>query len=231
MALHLLSKLTLQADLSTLILTSMPSPDPKPLTSRSFESQNLELKKNEQKNEKNLAQQTRNLLIVVVAVGLSLLLGLGLQQQSARPSLTALAEAAVPYEAALTNGKPSLVEFYANWCTSCQAMVGDMAALKGEYGDRVNFVMLNVDNSKWLPEVMRYQVDGIPHFVFLDRKGEAIAGAIGEQPRTILGNNLDALVNEQPLPMQTGIGQTSIFNPEIKAGAGDPRSHGASPSA
>jgi thiol-disulfide isomerase/thioredoxin len=176
---------------------------------------------------KPLVQQFRNLLIVLVAVGLSLLLGFGLQQQSARPSLAALAKSAIPFETALTNGKPSLVEFYANWCSSCQAMAGDMATLKGEYDDRINFVMLNVDNSKWLPEVMQYKVDGIPHFVFLDRKGQAIAGMIGEQPRTILGSNLAALVVDAPLPVQSSNGQTSLFQPNIKENTDDPRAHGS----
>jgi thiol-disulfide isomerase/thioredoxin len=169
----------------------------------------------------------RNLLIVLAAVVLSLLLFFGLQQQTSKPSLSALAKSATPLDTALMNGKPSLVEFYANWCTSCQAMAGDMTTLKEEYGDRVNFVMLNVDSSKWLPEVMRYKVDGIPHFVFLNRTGEAIVGAVGEQPRTILGNNLAALIADAPIPTQSmDDGQTSIFQPDGKGNTDDPRAHG-----
>jgi thiol-disulfide isomerase/thioredoxin len=173
-------------------------------------------------------QQFRNLLIVVVAVVLTVLLGLGIQTQSARPSLSTLAASATPLDTAIANGKPSLVEFYANWCTSCQAMVGDMAALKEQYGDRVNFVMLNVDNSKWLPELMRYRVDGIPHFVFLNRYGTAISGSVGEQPRAILSDSLTALIADASLPEQVSNGQTSAFSPHIKGSIGeDPRAHGS----
>ncbi len=171
-------------------------------------------------------QRLRNLIVVSVAVVLIVLIVVGVQRQTDRPSLTALAESAVPFEVALTNQRPSLIEFYANWCTSCQAMADDMAALKQNYGDRVNFVMLNVDNDKWLPEVLRYRIDGIPHFVFLDAEGEAIAAAIGEQPRSVLQERLVALVDHAPLSLPTAVGDVSDFQAGPAARSSDPRSHG-----
>ncbi|MEM9504321.1 MAG: thioredoxin family protein, partial [Cyanobacteria bacterium P01_E01_bin.43] len=159
----------------------------------------------------NLATKVRNLIVVSVAVGLAVLLVLGIRTQTPAASLETLAADSTPLETALVNGKPSLVEFYANWCTSCQAMAGDMAELRTTYGDQVNFVMLNVDNTKWLPEMLHYRVDGIPHFVYLDPAGAAISTAIGEQPQTIIASNLDALVVGTDLPYQTALGQTSIL--------------------
>lgn len=175
-------------------------------------------------------QRLRNFLIVVAAVILTIAIFLGVRDPSPSGSLTALAETATPLETALANQQPTLIEFYANWCTSCQAMAGDMAELRQTYADRVNFVMLNVDNSKWLPEMLQYRVDGIPHFVYLDEVGEPVAMAIGEQPASILADNLDALVAHQPLPHQQGLGRTSEleapYAPKASASE-DPRSHGA----
>jgi thioredoxin-like negative regulator of GroEL len=173
----------------------------------------------------------RNVVIVLTVTLLSVAIFFGLRTQSATASLPDLAATAVPYEVAQTNGKPTLMEFYANWCISCQAMAGDMASLRDTYGDRVNFVMLNVDNNKWLPEMLQYRVDGIPHFVYLSAQAEPIAAAIGEQPRAILAANLEALLANATLPHQQTMGQASgLDNDPLSRQAiinDDPRAHGS----
>ena len=175
-----------------------------------------------------MGKQVRNLVLVLAAVALSVALFLGLQTGSNTGSLAAMAKSAVPLETALVNGKPTLMEFYADWCTSCQAMARDMSELKQDYGQQVNFVMLNVDNSKWLPEMLHYRVEAIPHFMFLDPKGETIASAIGEQPRPIMTANLQALAAAEPLPYVQQRGRISQVEPSVAPKAGeDPRSHGA----
>ncbi|HEY9749139.1 MAG TPA: thioredoxin family protein [Allocoleopsis sp.] len=180
------------------------------------------------KPNSTVGTRIRNLIIVVVAIALSVAVFFGLQTQTSSVSLNSLAEEATPLEVALKNGKPTLMEFYANWCTSCQAMAPEIDALEQQYQDKINFVMLNVDNTKWLPEVLHYRVDGIPHFVFLNQNGEAIANAIGEQPRTIMAANLEALVAGTSLPYAQATGQVSAFSTAVKPtkpAIDDPRSH------
>ena len=173
--------------------------------------------------------RVRNFLIVLVAIVLSVSVLMGLKTETGSGLLSTMAEEAVPLEVALGNKKPTLIEFYANWCTSCQAMAPDVAALKEQYGDRVNFVMLNVDNTKWLPEVLSYRVDGIPHFVFLAQDGSAIAQSIGEQPHSVMQANLVALASGDSLPYAQASGQTSAFSAPVTtpASGSDPRSHGS----
>lgn len=177
-----------------------------------------------------MGKRIRNFLIALVAIALSVTLFLGLQTQTGTAALEAQAQESTPLEVALINGKPTLMEFYANWCTSCQALAKDLGELKQQYAEEVNFVMLNVDNSKWLPEILKYRVDGIPHFVFLGQQGEAIAETIGEQPRQVMAANLNALVANLPLPYTQGSGQVSNFQApgsQPQASQDDPRSHGA----
>ncbi len=174
-------------------------------------------------------KRLRNFLIAIVAIILGVTLLLGVRSQTTTTSLTELDQKSTPLEVAMMNGKPSLVEFYANWCTVCQKMAPDIAQLKQDYSDRINFVMLNVDNTKWLPEMVKYQVDGIPHFVYLDKGGITIAEAIGDQPRQIMTSNLEALVNNSTLPYAQVSGQVSQFSTQVApvSSQDDPRSHGS----
>lgn len=175
------------------------------------------------------SRRLRNVLIALSAVILSVALFLGFRTQATSVSLPALAEASIPLEVALSNEKPTFMEFYADWCTSCQLMAEDIGELKQQYGEQINFVMLNVDNSKWLPEMLHYGVDGIPHFVFLNRSGEAIAMSIGEQPHSVLDANLEALASGTSLPYTQASGRASEFSTSgtpARAEQVDPRSHG-----
>lgn len=183
-------------------------------------------------NNQNTDNPIGKILIAMAAIALSIAIFLGLQSQNSTASLEKQAEQSIPLEVALSNGKPTLTEFYANWCTTCQSMAKDLDELKKEYGDSVNFVMLNVDNTKWLPEILRYRVDGIPHFVFVNKEGEAIAENIGELPRSFLQEDLDALVANSEIPHVYSQGQVSQLDPaednlSNNTSADDPRSHGA----
>ena len=174
------------------------------------------------------SQWIRNSLIAVAAIALGVTLFLAMAQPSRSNSLNAQAAAATPLTVALTNAKPTLIEFYANWCTSCQAMAADMSTLKANHSNELNFVMLNVDNPNWLPELLRYEVEGIPHLIYLDAAGQTVGQAVGELPLSILNADVTALVAGQPLPYAEAAGTASTFAPPTPSPTNtDPRSHGA----
>ncbi|MCT7951449.1 thioredoxin family protein [Ancylothrix sp. C2] len=176
----------------------------------------------------NTPARVRNFLIALAAIILTVAIFIGLRTETTATELTELAEESTPLELALTNGQPTFMEFYANWCTSCMAMAPEIKELEQQYQGKINFVMLNVDNTKWLPELMKYRVDGIPHFVFLNNKAEDIGESIGEVPRNILEANLEALIAGNPLPYAKAKGQKSAFEAPVaptKNSSSDPRTH------
>ncbi len=181
------------------------------------------------KAEPKPGARLRNFLIAMVAIALSVTLFLGLKAETSTTSLAELSKQSTPLEVATGNSKPSIVEFYADWCTVCQKMAPDIAQFKKEYAGKVNFVMLNVDNTKWLPELLKYRVDGIPHFVFLGEDGDTIGQAIGDQPHTIMASNLRALVSGDSLPYAQASGEVSKFSAPVAPvrNQDDPRSHGS----
>jgi len=181
-------------------------------------------------NISSLVVRWRNFIIVSVAIALSVSIFIGLRTDKVSVSLSEMAETATPLDVALSNDKPSLVEFYANWCTVCQTMAPELEEIREKYAENANFVMLNVDNSKWLPELVKYRVDGIPHFVFLDREGTEIGQTIGEIPKSVMAANIEALVAGNGIPYDGTVGQGSQFNAPvapIKASQADPRVHGS----
>ncbi|NJL98705.1 MAG: thioredoxin fold domain-containing protein [Synechococcaceae cyanobacterium SM2_3_2] len=171
-------------------------------------------------------QFLRNGLIAVAVILLALGMVLASRVGNRTLSLEELAQQSVPLAVAQANPKPTLMEFYADWCTSCQNMAPMMAEMNQEFGDTVNFVMLNVDNTKWLPEMSQFRVSGIPHFVFMDGQGSPLKSAIGEQPESIMRQNLIALSSGDTDHIVGSLGTTSSVGSPVGQPQPDPRSHG-----
>jgi thiol:disulfide interchange protein len=87
-------------------------------------------------------------------------------------------------ERARGEGKPVLVNFYADWCVWCKRLEATTfkdAQVADLLSDRVVPVSLNVDgNGKELSDL--YQVDGLPTILVLDTDGREIGRIPGYMP-------------------------------------------------
>ena len=79
-------------------------------------------------------------------------------------------------------------------CELCRDMLPEMLDAEKEYDGKINFVALNVENTKWAPEMLEYNVDGIPHYVFLDADQRPQAVGVGRLPKKVLEGTMINLV-------------------------------------
>ena len=96
-------------------------------------------------------------------------------------------------EMAFTNGKPTYLEFYAEWCEICKEMAPEVTDLKKDFDDEINFVFLNVDNPKWEKFIKQFKVNGIPQINFIDSNSYLKATFTGLQEEKTLKDSLNYL--------------------------------------
>lgn len=100
-------------------------------------------------------------------------------------TLQEMAEETISYEQALANSQPTVIEFYADWCSTCRAIAPTLFELHQEYPN-VNFVMINIDKPQATQPMKTYQVTGVPHLIFLKDNQTVEETFIGKIPKPIL---------------------------------------------
>jgi len=123
-----------------------------------------------------------------------------LQPSSGVVLLHAMERDSIPLQTALCNKKPTMIEFYADWCQSCKEMAPTMRAMELQYSDKVNFITVNGVDQRNYNLVRKFKVDGIPHVAILGPDHELKTSLVGAVPKGILKDEIEALVSGGELP-------------------------------
>jgi thiol-disulfide isomerase/thioredoxin len=110
-------------------------------------------------------------------------------------TLQQMAEDSIPYYVAVADSKPMFIEFYANWCTTCQSLAPTISQLHQNYGDKIDFVMVNIDDPQYTKILEQYQVTGVPQITLLDSHHQVTWSEVGKIPATILKSVLTPLLS------------------------------------
>lgn len=77
----------------------------------------------------------------------------------------------------LKDGIPTVIDFYATWCGPCKQIEPVFNELKQKYGDKLNFLRVDVDQQ---PEIAsEYNISAMPTFVFIDADDKEIDRIVG----------------------------------------------------
>lgn len=92
---------------------------------------------------------------------------------------------------ALSDSKPTLIEFYASWCPHCQRMMPIVEELRKVIGDRANIIQIDGDKN---PELMdKYGVKSYPTW-FIYKDGQEFWHDAGEKPLSELEDMLKRVI-------------------------------------
>ncbi|MEA5136248.1 MAG: TlpA disulfide reductase family protein [Candidatus Fimivivens sp.] len=114
-------------------------------------------------------------------------------------------------------GKPVVLNFWTSWCSHCKAEMPHFEEAYKQYGDQVQFIMLNAVKSEKSSEDGRnfikssgytfpvfydtdgkaatlYSIRGFPATIFIDKDGQIVERSLGELTREKLEENIQKLV-------------------------------------
>ena len=107
------------------------------------------------------------------------------------PTLASLEKDAVPLDVALANGRPTVVEFYADWCEVCKESAPNVFDASADRHD-VNFVMPTSTTPNGAARWTSTAWTASSHRL-LDRKGVSEGQVVGKFPKQALEANVEAL--------------------------------------
>jgi thioredoxin 1 len=88
-------------------------------------------------------------------------------------------------------GQPVVVDFFATWCGPCKILAPRLDALAGEYGSKIKFVSVNIDQAPSL--TAKYKVEGVPTLLFFGPDGNMVNASVGLMSKDALRAKLEAL--------------------------------------
>ena len=89
----------------------------------------------------------------------------------------------------LGSQQPVLVDFWAEWCAPCKAMVPDLEAVASQYEGRVRVGKLNVEENEQVP--FQYGITAMPTLLVL-KGGKVAEQRVGKMNKEQLAKLLDS---------------------------------------
>ncbi len=96
-------------------------------------------------------------------------------------------------------------------------MAPDMFDAEKLYSNKLDIVLLNVDNSRWFDLIEKYDVNGIPKLTFFDDQGQFKGFSLGVRSYSELDQIFMALINNYELPSFSGISNSSDLTPKTNS--------------
>jgi thiol-disulfide isomerase/thioredoxin len=111
--------------------------------------------------------------------------------------------------------KPVVIEFWATWCTNCEELLPRFREARRLYGDRVEFLGINVTVNQTPERVRRYLAEhDVPFRILYDDKGTSTRAYLAPATSYVV------IVNQAGTVVYTGVGTDQQFESSLRRVAG-----------
>ncbi len=86
------------------------------------------------------------------------------------------------------NGKPVVVDFWAEWCQPCKMLAPTIEEIAGEYEDKILVGKLNVDDNP--STATKFGIRGIPTLLFF-KDGKVVQQLVGVKTKSEIKKVID----------------------------------------
>ena len=95
------------------------------------------------------------------------------------------------FEGLLNEGKPLVLDFWAEWCGPCRMVSPIIDELSEEYEGRVNIGKMNVDENDDV--ISQFGIRNIPTILFF-KNGQLVDKIVGAMPKAKFVEKIEALL-------------------------------------
>ncbi len=95
------------------------------------------------------------------------------------------------YQSVLAEGKPIVLDFWAEWCGPCRMIAPFVEELAKEYEGKVIIGKVNVEEAEELTE--QFKVRNIPSLFFI-KNGEVVDKFVGGTTKDVIESKIKALL-------------------------------------
>jgi thiol-disulfide isomerase/thioredoxin len=111
--------------------------------------------------------------------------------------------------------KPVVIQFWATWCSNCEALIPKLKEASARVGDRAEFVGINVTVNQTPDKVRRYLAEHQPPFrVLYDTEGVSVRAYAAPATSYVV------VVDRAGKIVYTGVGPDQEFGPSLYRAVG-----------